>query len=699
MRGSFLKSQKRGTKEGESKYTLRGQRAEKPLLLQFFDLMQDEQSIEIFGGEFKAMYQCGLVMNSSLEDCSYIRDSPDAVVMYKADGCDLRAIPVEVKGRVNANTFHRQREQITQFFVKNCNYEPRTSMMCSERAFRLRLKSSNPDLKDLVQGKKEMYQVLHHAVTFNPLEEHTGYLLIGDQRKLFAVLGIVFEKRLLDAYKTVLRFCFKNTTALNFAFKKCTGDKMPEIPQVVFDAFNKSKKLKKLKMTEESYRSFFGLWKRLQNELDVYGEIELERDPHHGEAYISFPLPRVARIVPGNVSSWNSLKPGVDTCTKHIDSCQEQISDRTENNVAVARILMYYAIVVHKYKQMLTAKDDLDSYPTLHHYRDAANHRTSFKQSIQLFRKTLFKNDDEYIYGDEEERKQAVPLGAFAPTPAAVDADGEDDDGEEVQVQRRKEENSASDSSESNISDDEIETIDAPTHYAMPHAAAKTGKSPDTKGRSVDNMEPRVLARCNNCIGVYMAQMIKGEPEEENDGGDGYVTDDSLLETTKKTKKPRKTCCVCKRKVDIRCHGCRRWMCFKPPKLPVVRQIKKPKKSKKGKKGKGKKGKKKRKKKKTVHINYPKTFYVDTPLLNDDGSIKTDEATGEVKYEREYGYYTCYHIAHRKLWKQHLLKQQNEMIAEIQQLEEEAKAKKELAEAEAKAKAATRRSKKRHRKS
>ena len=83
-------------------------------------------------------------------------------------------------------------------------------------------------------------------------------------------------------------------------------------------------------------------------------------------------------------------------------------------------------------------------------------------------------------------------------------------------------------------------------------------------------MEPRVLARCNKCIGVYIAQMIKGEPEEEvgDDDDEGCVTDDSLVETTKKAKKPRKTCCVCKRKADIRCHGCRRWMCFQPPKLP-----------------------------------------------------------------------------------------------------------------------------------
>jgi len=142
-------------------------------------------------------------------------------------------------------------------------------------------------------------------------------------------------------------------------------------------------------------------------------------------------------------------------------------------------------------------------------------------------------------------------------------------------------------------------------------------------------------------------------------------------------------------------------MRFQPPKLPVVKTIKQQtnSKSKKGKKGKGGKGKNgKTKKKKQVHIRYPKTFYVDTPLLNDDGSIKTDDTTGDVQYEREYGYYTCYHIAHRKLWKQHLLEEQNNTIAEIQQLEEEAKAKKELAEAEAKAKAAARRSKKRQKK-
>ena len=82
-----------------------------------------------------------------------------------------------------------------------------------------------------------------------------------------------------------------------------------------------------------------------------------------------------------------------------------------------------------------------------------------------------------------------------------------------------------------------------------------------------------------------------------------------------------------------------------------------PRKSKGGKKKKNKKGKNKNQKAqiKWVWKKVPRNFYVEVPKLREDGKIMKDSKGGPV-VTRQWGEYTCYHIAHQEAWKQHLFR-------------------------------------------
>ena len=356
-----------------------------------------------------------------------------------------------------------------------------------------------------------------------------------------AVFKIRFTSELLQAYHEVLSYAFESSPAMNFAHFDVEGDSdnpFPKVPQSAFDAF-KTKKLKHVKMTDDAFRSFFGLWRRIELEFRDFTEnkdgIELK-----GGSQIIFPLPKTARAVPVNVSSWNSLKPGGDTITKHIDDCQERVGVRTENNVATTRIFMYFGVVFHKFSQMISARNDLDSYPTLCHYRDAANHRTSMKKSLwQLYTILLKMTRKDDMHDNLPE--MPAPVGVFAPSPAVVETSQMD--------------------------------FETPTAKEMPYAATKTRKSPGGRGRSLDKPHTDIVARCKRCEGFIYAKMIPPAQDARDSDDDDCIKKDN--------PRKRRMCSVCKRRTNYFCSGCRIWLCNEPPQNRVV-TIKTKKKKKKG---------------------------------------------------------------------------------------------------------------------
>ena len=100
-------------------------------------------------------------------------------------------------------------------------------------------------------------------------------------------------------------------------------------------------------------------------------------------------------------------KGGIDAITKLIESCRERIGIRGDCTIACARIIIYFVVVFHRLKVngILSAEKDLDDYPTISHYHNAAGHRCTMMASVE---------DDDNILALPD---VAAPTGAFAPSP------------------------------------------------------------------------------------------------------------------------------------------------------------------------------------------------------------------------------------------------------------------------------------------
>jgi hypothetical protein len=193
---------------------------------------------------------------------------------------------------------------------------------------------------------------------------------------------------------------------------------LPDVPDVVFDAF-KSQKLKHLKITKEAFLCFFGVWRSITLSALLLMDGQSDNLP------MKLPIPQTARIIPFNTSCWNVEKGGSDTITKLIELCQERIGIRSENNVALARLLLYHGVVYHRLNQILSSEKNLEQYGTLYHWRNASSHRSTMADSLEKFSNTLlrFANNNtsgratrsSRISNDQSIESLPSPFGAFSP--------------------------------------------------------------------------------------------------------------------------------------------------------------------------------------------------------------------------------------------------------------------------------------------
>ena len=118
----------------------------------------------------------------------------------------------------------------------------------------------------------------------------------------------------------------------------------------------------------------------------------------------------------------------------------------------------------------------------------------------------------------------------------------------------------------------------------------------------------------------------------------------------------RNRCVLCGQRCNTFCTGCKCALCLIPPQDRKVREMVKiePSTVEAGKRSQSTKA---------VWKKVPSSFYVDVPKLDTDGNVQTT-SNGPV-YTRLYGEATCYHIAHRKKWQEHLLKQQAELVTQV----------------------------------
>ena len=156
LRSGFMKPQKQGKEEGEKAYTLKGQRAERPILEMFYELVKDDE-------KFDAMYHLGLAATSvngrpsENNHDTIVRTSADAYVIYTSSDDDVQsACPIEVKNRVSPSTFTRQIEAIKRT-CKNKGDTARWSVLGRDQCPWAKLNAYSDDLKSLVQSDSELW--------------------------------------------------------------------------------------------------------------------------------------------------------------------------------------------------------------------------------------------------------------------------------------------------------------------------------------------------------------------------------------------------------------------------------------------------------------------------------------------------------------------------------------------------------------
>ena len=121
---------------------------------------------------------------------------------------------------------------------------------------------------------------------------------------------------------------------------------------------------------ESSYLAFIRIWKF------VLGEMNL-------------PVPQLERIIPIVFSLWNTLKGGSDTLTKLMAHEDCRLPTKDPQAFAIGRMLKLILTAVHRMSQIMGAKDDINWYQDMLHYRNANNKRQSFHKLMVMVSRAL----------------------------------------------------------------------------------------------------------------------------------------------------------------------------------------------------------------------------------------------------------------------------------------------------------------------
>jgi len=97
---------------------------------------------------------------------------------------------------------------------------------------------------------------------------------------------------------------------------------------------------------------------------------------------LPLPLSHLQRIIPYALSEWNFIKGGSDTVTEllGLNTCDPPCA--TTQSRAVTMMILLGAVMIHQLNHFLTVKYDLDSYPSLKHFRNAACKRSSYHKTL-----------------------------------------------------------------------------------------------------------------------------------------------------------------------------------------------------------------------------------------------------------------------------------------------------------------------------
>jgi hypothetical protein len=109
----------------------------------------------------------------------------------------------------------------------------------------------------------------------------------------------------------------------------------------------------------------------------VLPKLSVDRDEH-----TCLPIPPCNQLLPYNHSFWNAVKGGSDTITKLFWNCLIVPTCPAPQSTVIGRMLQIFAVVVHHTNHLSTAKDNLDFYASMAHYRNCRNWSWPFWRTL-----------------------------------------------------------------------------------------------------------------------------------------------------------------------------------------------------------------------------------------------------------------------------------------------------------------------------
>ena len=353
MQRSFLPHQKGAAREACSM----GHTLEKPILEKWI-LETQKRGYPIRGLGVKAAYTAGLVAKKCFP---WAKDSIDFVLLTSNNGLDNNPWGVEVKARVTPRTAADEEE-----FVTCANREKNMSVASSE-------------VHEMISAVGERFQCLHHAYVYNFSKI---VFMVGDsQSEILQSTIIEFDEDLMEHYGNVLTEL--KDLALSWAYDENNSNQPKQLPEELVKI---AKTLPNIK-DDEAIQGTANLWLHLNSR--------------------PLPMPSFIRLIPAVCAYWNAVKSGSDTTTKLMDDRVLFPPHVNAETIATTRLILLSFVIIHRLIQVITAKENLNFYPSLDHYRNAACQRTTFHKTILSINSFLKMKQKAEERGDIDENQNS----------------------------------------------------------------------------------------------------------------------------------------------------------------------------------------------------------------------------------------------------------------------------------------------------
>ena len=291
----------------------------------------------------------------------YIKSSVDRIIgTVTEDGNESSSEPtrklllVEMKARVKPETEQKERDRIVQLVRKR--------LMPEDGIFVDETDADHQHSHLVIPKVDERLQVLHHAKTFGM---DSCIHAVGNTKNLLSVCKMNFPAPLLAAYERTLDFIYES--GLNIFYKEDGQD------DIVADE-EEMKRIERAVVRHEKtfvdmYRFKFNylLWRDLTDDVNL-------------------PMAPLKQLLPDALSWWNISKCVGDDITRMLWEMMYHTPVTNPQAVLVKRLAHQLPVYMcHRLFQLFGVSRNLDSFSSIHQYRDhARRNQTLFSSTLQI---------------------------------------------------------------------------------------------------------------------------------------------------------------------------------------------------------------------------------------------------------------------------------------------------------------------------